>query len=452
MTPPGGSGTSAGLRAWQGDSMFEQLNFRVNYNDADYSTLVFPKDDKAVLRKLGETVAEIAARPVMKERVDLWKRHNALEATRPVILCDPENGWNEIIPESAIQCINSVARCWEDYLRKLVFWGNEMDDDFVVEPVFNVPYVFKDTQWGVAGSSRTATEKKTAEQGRAYHIETVLEDFNQIKDITKPELKIDKSSSNAVLDIAREVFAGVLDARRNTVWFWSVGLTDDLVFLRGMEKLMYDCYDAPERIHEVMKIILDGTLERLDFLEESGLLCLNNDGAFVGSGGIGFTAGLPGKGFNGKVRTRDMWGLAESQVTVGLSPDMFKELIFPYQRVLMERFGLTCYGCCEPMDERFDIVKAAPNLRRVSVSPWANRALMSEKLGLSYIYSLKPSPSDLAVPKLDEEFVRKGLRETLRITRNNRVELVMKDNHTLGNNPKNVTAWVRIAREEIEAL
>ena len=78
--------------------MFEQLNFRVNYNDADYSTLVFPKDDKAVLRKLGETVAEIAARPVMKERVDLWKRHNALEATRPVILCDPENGWNEIIP------------------------------------------------------------------------------------------------------------------------------------------------------------------------------------------------------------------------------------------------------------------------------------------------------------------------------------------------------------------
>lgn len=27
----------------------------------------------------------------------LWRRHNALERTRPVILCDPENGWNEII-------------------------------------------------------------------------------------------------------------------------------------------------------------------------------------------------------------------------------------------------------------------------------------------------------------------------------------------------------------------
>ena len=240
--------------------------------------------------------------------------------------------------------------------------------------------------------------------------------------------------------------------RRNTVWFWSVGLTDDLVFLRGMEKLMYDVYDAPERIHEVMKIMLDGTMERLDFLESSGLLSLNNDSSFVGSGGIGFTDFLPGKDFAGTVRTKDMWGLAESQVTIGLSPEMFKEFIFPYQRTLMDRFGLTCYGCCEPMDERIDIVKEEPNLRRVSVSAWANRRLMAEKLGRRYIYSMKPSPSYLAVPNMDEEIVRASLRETLSITRNNCVEIVMKDNHTFGNNPQNITKWVTIAREQIEAL
>ncbi len=432
--------------------MFEQLNFRVNYNNADYSDLRFPAADRAVLHDLGREVAEIAALPVMAERRELWKRHNALEQTRPILLCDPENGWNEIIPEAAIRCTNSVARHWEDYLRKLVFWGREMNDDVVVEPVFNVPYVYRDRQWGVAGSARVATEKRTAELGRAYHIETILEDFNQIKDITKPELRIDRASSDAVLAIAHELFDAALAVRRNTVWFWSVGLTDDLVFLRGMEKLMYDVYDAPERIHEVMKIMLDGTMERLDFLESSGLLSLNNDSSFVGSGGIGFTDFLPGKDFAGTVRTKDMWGLAESQVTIGLSPEMFKEFIFPYQRTLMDRFGLTCYGCCEPMDERIDIVKEEPNLRRVSVSAWANRRLMAEKLGRRYIYSMKPSPSYLAVPNMDEEIVRASLRETLSITRNNCVEIVMKDNHTFGNNPQNITKWVTIAREQIEAL
>jgi hypothetical protein len=50
------------------------------------------------------------------------------------------------------------------------------------------------------------------------------------------------------------------------------------------------------------------------------------------------------------------------------------------------------------------------------------------------------------------ELVRKDLREALRATRDNCVELVMKDNHTLGNNPGNITRWVQIAREEIEAL
>jgi len=53
---------------------------------------------------------------------------------------------------------------------------------------------------------------------------------------------------------------------------------------------------------------------------------------------------------------------------------------------------------------------------------------------------------------MDEESVRKNLREALQITRDNCVELIMKDNHTLGDNPKNITIWVKIAREEIETL
>lgn len=432
--------------------MFEQMNFRVNFNNADYSDLNFSDEDKKVLKELGKQVAEIASRPIMQEKKKLWISHNNLQRTRPVLLCDPENGWNEVIPENLIKCKNSIARHWEDHLRKQIFWGNEMNDDYVVEPYFNLPFVYKEKQWGVAGSTKIQTEKKTAELGKAYHIETVLEDFSQIKDITKSELHIDHKATESLLAVAHEIFDGSLEVRLNTVWFWSFGLTDDLVFLRGLEKLMYDFYDEPESMHEIMNILFKGTMERLDFLEANNLLCLNNDGTFVGSGGMGFIDTLPAGDFDGKVRTKDMWGLAESQVTVGVSPDMFEEFIFPYHKKLMERFGLTCYGCCEPMDARFDIVKAVPNLRRVSVSPWANKEIMSDKLKHDYIYSLKPSPSNLAVPKMDEELVRKEIKEALKITRNNCVEFVMKDNHTLGNNPENIKNWVKIAREEIESL
>ena len=147
-----------------------------------------------------------------------------------------------------------------------------------------------------------------------------------------------------------------------------------------------------------------------------------------------------------------MWGFAGSQETVGVSPQMFAEFVFPYQLRILERFGLNCYGCCEPLDKRWHIVQQIPNLCRVSISPWAELARMAEMLGDRYIYSMKPHPTDLAVSSLDEDRVRAQLREAFRITQNCRVEAIMKDNHTIGNNHQNVIRWCQIAREEAEAL
>ena len=75
-----------------------------------------------------------------------------------------------------------------------------------------------------------------------------------------------------------------------------------------------------------------------------------------------------------------MWCLTESQETVGVSPEQFEEFVFQYQLPLQERFGLNCYGCCEPLQSRWHIVKKIPRLRRVSVSPWADQEMMAEML------------------------------------------------------------------------
>ncbi len=131
---------------------------------------------------------------------------------------------------------------------------------------------------------------------------------------------------------------------------------------------------------------------------------------------------------------------------------MFAEFIFPYQLPILERFGLNCYGCCEPLDKRWNVVAQIPNLRRVSMSPWADWAKMAEVLGGRYIFSLKPSPTDLAMDAFDEERIRTELREALQITRECRVEVIMKDNHTIRNDPSRVLRWVQIARDEAENL
>ena len=112
---------------------------------------------------------------------------------------------------------------------------------------------------------------------------------------------------------------------------------------------------------------------------------------------------------------------------------------------------MNCYGCCEPLDFRWDIVKVTPRLRRVSVSPWSNLAVMAEKLGPDYVFSMKPNPARLALPVIDEGLIRKELREAVGVTRNCRLEIIMKDNHTIGRNPDNVVRWCRIAREEADS-
>ncbi len=409
--------------------------------------LVIAREDGEIVRRLAGRVAELAVRPIEDEKRDLWYRHNALEPTRPLIFCDPENGWNEIITLQQIECRGQLAREWEMMLRKEIFWGESMGDDRVIEPYFDVPYIYSQSDWGMHET------KIGGENGGSYRWDAPLKSYHEVSNLHFPRIFVDYEATDSLLSLAKKVVGDLLTVRLKGTWWWSLGMTWTLVNLRGLQQIMFDIYDYPDEFHQLMSILRDGTLAKLDFLEANGLLSLNNDGTYVGSGGFGYTRELPQKDFDGKtVRTGDIWGFCESQETTTFSPDMFAEFIFPYQLPILERFGLNCYGCCEPLDRRWQVVKSTPRLRRVSVSPWANLADMADKLGDRYICSMKPHPGELAVPSLSEERIRTGLRRALHITRNCRVEIIMKDNHTIANNPQNVIRWCQIAREEAEAI
>jgi hypothetical protein len=147
-----------------------------------------------------------------------------------------------------------------------------------------------------------------------------------------------------------------------------------------------------------------------------------------------------------------MWGFAEAQEISGVSPAMHEEFVLQYQIPLLERFGLNCYGCCEPLHHKLSIVKKVPRLRRISISPWCDRKIAAEELQNRYIYSWKPNPADIAAVRFDPDRVRAYIRETLEITRGCVVEIILKDTHTCCNEPQRFDMWTRIAREEVDRL
>ncbi len=433
-----GTGPSTGLE--------QTVAYRIN-SGLTGDDLAMSPADRSRLRRLAERVAALAATPRMAELRRRWTAQNRLEHARPLVFCDPENGWNEIVTETQMECRSTLARRWEMDLRKEIFWGEVMGDDRPVEPYFEVPYTVSPDDWGLQ-----ATYHKTEASG-SFVWDGALKDYDaDLKKLHSPHFEIDSETSRGCLAIAQDAFGDLLTVRMKGAWWWSLGLTYTAATLRGLQNMLCDFIENPQGLKELMSLLSRGQLDRLDRLEAEGLLSLNSDGTYVGSGGFGFSDELPQKDFSGQVRTRDMWGFCESQETVHVSPAMYEEFIFPFEKPIMDRFGLTCYGCCEPLHSRWHVVKRHHALRRVSCSAWINVEKMAAALEDKYIFSYKPNPAALAVPDPDWPAIRRGLREMLEKTRGCVVELIMKDNHSLAGRPENAVQWCCIAQEEAERI
>jgi hypothetical protein len=182
------------------------------------------------------------------------------------------------------------------------------------------------------------------------------------------------------------------------------------------------------------------------------VLSLNNNKGRIGPGGEGFTDELPQPDFDGvHVRAKDVWGTASTQIFVDVSPAMHEEFALQYESRLLTRFGLSCYGCCEPLHHKVEITKRhLPNLRRISMSPWANVAVGAAAVGKDLIFSYKPNPAIMAGETWDLAQVRADLRHVFEVTRGCCVEVLMKDLHTCHGHPERMWEWTRVARELAE--
>ena len=139
----------------------------------------------------------------------------------------------------------------------------------------------------------------------------------------------------------------------------------------GVQEAIMDLIMRPEMVHDIYERMVQAWMVELDQFEQQNLLSLDCNNTRVGSGGYGYTTELPGKDFNpDHVLAKNMWGCANAQIFSTVSPQMHWEFAVEHDLKWLERFGLTYYGCCEPLDQKIPILRKIKNLRKISVSPW----------------------------------------------------------------------------------
>ncbi|MFW5830390.1 MAG: hypothetical protein ACOCXA_09040 [Planctomycetota bacterium] len=402
-------------------------------------------NDVAVLRGLAERVAEAAADPIQEQRRQAWKAHNALQPGRPLLVCDIEPPmWREIIPPERLACSNEFARFIENELLYRLYHIDVIHDDWVQQPYFHLPLIIDNSGFGV--------ETRSVDTGHSFgakHFDPVIVEERDIERIVTPTIAVDWELNKARQQALNQAFGDLLPVHLRGFFVPWFAPLDQFAEWRGIENLMMDLLDDPDWLHEAMERLCVAHLGMLDQMQALDAISLNNDSHFVGSGGMGFTDELPQPDFDGEhVRPQDLWGQAAAQIFSEVSPAMHEEFALPYDKRWLERFGLGCYGCCEPLHRKIDVLRQIPNLRRISMSPWVDVAEGAKNIGRDYIFSRKPNPAILASERWQPDLARRNIRADLEASAGCVVEFIMKDTCTCRDEPHRVTEWTDIVMEE----
>ena len=409
--------------------------------------------DRDVLRRLAEEQAEVAALPVHREKAELWRRLNDLEPVRPMVWIN-EIPWNEMNYQDEltlqINPENPWARQQEEGLRLLLYQWRHMPADMIVNDYLSCPLVIHTSGFGLDVKEEIVRSDATSEVVSHRYFPQILND-RDVEKIQTPLVTLDAETTEANYQRMCEVYDGILPVRKVGIkgeWFAPL---DQLVMWWGVERLFTDLIERSDLVKEAVARLVEARLSELDQWEALNLLTRNDDNTRIGSGGYGYTRELPGAGYDeNRARASDLWGCATAQLFGAVSPKMHWEFALQYEMRWLERWGMTYYGCCEPVDNKYSILQRIPNLRKVSASPWVKIERAVRDLGGRYVLSRKPNPAVLAEDNWHPEVARADLVEFLEQARGCAVEVILKDISTVRYQPQRLWEWEKLAMQVVE--
>lgn len=411
-----------------------------------------PDNEKAHLRDLAKKQAKYAVLPVMDDRKKIWYDLNdGNPGYIPPVVVETWTFDRDFLPDQVFYCKSDTGKTVEYQLLKNIRNYELINDDKVMPDFFEINWFLNIDEYGFKVRRETRKDAYGYEVGYRY-LHTV-KDLTKDFELLKPAVcTVEKEKTFNWKKYLESIFGDILPVVIRTNNLECTSLTNRAIELMGMEAYYSAMLSRPEQVHRLMAYLRDNSLAIMRWTESEGLIIVNNGNQDSFGTSFNFTTKLPSQGYQeGPARLRDFWGNTNSEETIGISPEMYKEFCLPYYMDVCKPFGLIYYGCCEPVHPVWDSVKQLPHLKKVSISRWCDQNFMGEALrGSEIVFSRKPDPKFLGVDiGLDEEAWKAHIRETINATKGVFTEFIMRDVYTVHGNLNKVRRSVELARQEI---
>ena len=332
-----------------------------------------------------------------------------------------------------------------------------MNDDLVLEPYFRLAWKVSKSDHGVK------IIEHHAENSMAYLSNFPIKTISDISKLRPRTFSVDREEPLVLKARLEDIFGDIMPVMvGNYDNFFTdtgftpftgnnfIGITMDIFKLIGYENMMLWPIEYPDDLHQTLSYLRDDKINFYRWLKEEGLLALNTDNQLAGPSSYGYVSDLPGPGSKDRVDLKDLWVWPESQETTSISPRMFDEVYLPYIAEVANMFGMSYYGCCEGVDDRFEyIARALPNLRTVSVSGWNDLFKIGEMLGNDYVYCRKPTPAYLSGKSPDWDLLKKDMQDTFNASKEGSLEIVVRDVYDIDGDMPRISEWVEMTRSII---
>jgi len=323
-----------------------------------------------------------------------------------------------------------------------------MPADMIVPPFFPVHKIINSTGIGITIDEEiVVTDKENHIVSHKYN--DILSSEEDLEKVHEPVITYDEEETLRRYNLVGEIFGDILPVKLAGVGFYGNTSWDQISRYRGVTNLLMDLIERPEFMHKTIRKFTDISLSYIKQLEDLDLLDTNTYSLHCTAI---HTDDLPGKEFDGeKVTRKNIWGRGAAQIFGSVSKQMHEEFDINYMIETIGQCGLSYYGCCEPLDKKIDMVAKIPNLRKISITPWADVDIAAEAIGKKYVLASKPNPSSVAVPMLNKESLRKEIGRILDACKRNNCscDIVLKDISSCHRRPLNIFEWEQTVMEMV---
>ncbi|MBQ2756835.1 MAG: hypothetical protein IJF27_09190 [Oscillospiraceae bacterium] len=389
--------------------------------------------DAAVVQELAKKYMELALSEKQLASNKRMKDSNDLKIVRPPVLID-EIPWHEF-DDAELKCVceDPRAAALEAMMRRAIYKKEHFNSDVLMPAYHIVSSCYTRSPLGVSRQEIHAESGANRTTRCAHIFKDVLEDESSVELINPPSFALHPEKDEEYVNYYTELLGDTMPVKFVGHGYFGYAFWDDISFLRGVEPIYEDLYDRPEHLHRIMQKLVERAAAEMDFVEAN--LSVHNE-TFNLHCTPGMISGVADDGL------KATWFRGTAQPFSCVSPAMFKEFELDYIKPLAERCAYTYYGCCEPLDDRIEMLKTISNLRKLGVSPWAKIETCAEQIGKDFVFARKPNPAHVA-SSTDPDVIRKETEETVKacIKYGCPCEFVLKDITTVSGNPENLVIW-----------